>query len=470
MPLALAHDGKNISRRAVLPIPRAGIVSRLGFFLFLLINVVLLIRPQEVLPQINVLNLYALGMVGCLLLFWPVILRQLAWARLRQRPITICVLFMAPMVVLSTLWQGRMDLFENVAVEYCKIVLYYLVCLCVLDTPVRLRGFVLLLGVLIALVGLLPLADYFQVIQLDSLKAIRDVMLDANGKWIRFYRLRGVGIFNDPNDLAQILGVGVIIGVYALRQTRVWLLRAGWLLLLTVMLYAIYLTQSRGGMLALAAGLGVLFACHFGWKKAAILGLLTLPVLVFVLGSRNTQLESTSDTSQKRVQLWSDTLVTFREAPVFGVGAGGLDERIGQVAHNSFLQAYAETGIIGGYLFFTAYLLAIKGLLPYCSPPAKNQQPKSRVAPADNLMASLAPVLLSISTCYVVGMLSLTRNYVIPTYLVLALAASFFTLTRNSPANPSLQWKLGLLGRCFAFSMGYLLLMQVFVQLFVRWK
>ena len=442
--------------------PAKGGSSRLGFALFVVLNTLLLIRPQELFVQLNALPLYFVVMVVCLVINWQKILAQLSWTKLRERPITLCVVGLAPVIVLSTLWQSRIDLLETVAWEYVKIVAYYLVLMCVVDTPSRLRQAAITMAALITVAGAMPLLDHFGVLELESLKESRDVTRDQEtGKQVRFERLQGVGIFNDPNDLAQILAVGVVFAVYGMQLSRRWIGRLPWLAAMAVMLLAFYLTKSRGGLMALAAGLGVLFVQRFGWKKAVIMGLLVLPAVGMMLSGRQTDLESGEDSAQTRVQLWSDALQALREAPVMGLGAGVFVESAGQVAHNSFLQSFAETGFPGGFLFFTAYLAAIWGVLRLRG---------RSVRVTDGQLAKFSPVLLAALAAYTVGMLSLTRNYVIPTYAVLGLAAGYLSLVRTLPQQPGICWNKNLVGKSFAACCAFLLVMQLFVQASVRWK
>jgi hypothetical protein len=93
-----------------------------------------------------------------------------------------------------------------------------------------------------------------------------------------------------------------------------------------------------------------------------------------------------------------------------------------------------------------------------------------QVTVVDADLARLTPILAAALVCYSVGMLCLTRNYVIPTYSLLGLAAVYLWLVRTEPAKQAPRWGMRLLGRCFALSVLYLLAMQVFVKLCVRWN
>ncbi len=432
----------------------------LGFALFLLLNFVLLVRPGEIWQEVNEWSPYLVTMILCLAIFWPKIIKQFWLTELLETPITICLVLLAPVLVWSLIWNGRMDLMTY-GVEFVKMIAYYLLLVGVLTTPARIRIFALSLALMIALVGFIALANYYQWLELDTLKTLIDKRSNAAGKMYEMSRIQSVGIFMDPNDLAQILGVGVVLCVYGMEVTRLKLLKFVWAVPMFFSLWAIYETQSRGGFLGLIAGLGMLFTARFGVKKAIMVGAVFLPLVLVVFAGRATSISTEDDSSQSRVRLWSDALQLFRDHPLFGIGAGTMDEYAGQVAHNSLLQFYAELGLPGGFLFFMAYGVAIWGVLRLRS---------QKVVVLDEELAKLGPPLAAALVCYFVGMLALTRNYVIPTYLILGISTAYLLQVRTKPHVEPIRFSLGLVGRMFAVSVFYLLAMQVFVKTFVRWS
>ena len=89
-------------------------------------------------------------------------------------------------------------------------------------------------------------------------------------------------------------------------------------------------------------------------------------------------------------------------------------EKIGFVSHNSFLQGYTELGFVGGTLFISIFLTAIVGLLPNRARSLDDNPQEFR------LRGAIFVVLIG----YTVGILSLSRQFVAPTYLVLGLAVA----------------------------------------------
>jgi hypothetical protein len=77
---------------------------------------------------------------------------------------------------------------------------------------------------------------------------------------------------------------------------------------------------------------------------------------------------------------------------------------------------------------------------------------------------------MAVLAAYTAGLLTLTRNYVIPTYIVIGLVGVYLEMVRTYPVKLPLRLNLSLVGKAFAASAMYLLMMQLFVKAFVRWN
>ena len=442
-------------------------VSRLGFVPFIFVNVLLLVRPGELFPAVAELRLYELSMLLCLALYWPRIVVALRWDRLKCAPITVCVVGMLPIMILSLVWNGHTEMLPTHAAEFLKILLYYLLLVVAVDSPARMRRFILALAVIITIVGAIAVGHHLEIFQVDTIKTLIDQRSNAIegvlGSWkvVTLRRLMGVGIFADPNDLAQILAVGMVLAVYGFELSRWALTKALWVAPMVIMGAGIYYSQSRGGLLAMMAGLGILFMTRFGIKRALIVGVLFAVPMLYVFGGRQADMSTDDDSAQSRVQLWSDSIQALRENPMLGMGPGMMNEYSGQVSHNSFLSAFAESGFPGGYLFLSAYAIAIWGIF---------RLRRANIHVINHDLDKLTPVLVAAIVAYAVGMLSLTRNYVIPTYLMLGLATVYLRIVRTEPREEPIVCGMGLLGKTFALAVCYLLAMQLFVKMFVRWN
>ena len=228
-------------------------------------------------------------------------------------------------------------------------------------------------------------------------------------------RLQAAGIWGNPNDLARLIVVALTICLYFLLNVKRFEIRLLWVIMAVVFIYALQLTYSRGGLLSLMAGMVVLLHARYGTKKGTILLILLLPAIA-IFGGRQTDITTSSGTGQLRVKLWSQGLVLLRSFPIFGIGAGHYFHAAGNHAHNSFIEAYVETGFFGGTLFTTAFFLSTAALFKFKSPFLNFRSPN---------LASLRPYILSLVVGTVVSQFSSSREYSLPTYMILGIAGAF---------------------------------------------
>lgn len=183
------------------------------------------------------------------------------------------------------------------------------------------------------------------------------------------YGMRASGAFICPNHFAHLMQmlIPVGIGVVACRSAGVALrLVAGYAALLAVP--ALYLTESRSGLIGMMAGLvtlAVAVSLRRGLKKF-LLVLVIAPVLAAGVGVAAWK---ASPMLQERVALamqgdirlviWKDSLPIFLEKPVFGHGLGSYRwmyphyrthltvNADPEFAHNDYLHYGAEFGVVG---------------------------------------------------------------------------------------------------------------------------
>ena len=131
---------------------------------------------------------------------------------------------------------------------------------------------------------------------------------------------------------------------------------------------AMVLTQSRGGLLALAITflLGIWYLIEDRKKRALLLTgyVVALPVVLAAVTLYSARLGSVdSQDTFGRMVLWISAWILFLSAPVIGIGYGNFRESfdtefVGAArgsldAHNLYLQLLSETGVIG-FLSFCA--------------------------------------------------------------------------------------------------------------------
>jgi hypothetical protein len=436
--------------------------THMEFALFIMVNAALFIRPGEIVPALLGLPVYEVPLVAALLVAGAKVLRQLEPAALLRQPITFCVVALLPAIVLSHLPQFFLWGMKNSGLLFAKVVLYYLVMVAVVNSPVRLRRFLIALACFAGVLAAVALLQYHDVIQIPSLTTLQQSELDeATGEVIYIARLRSTGIYNDPNDLGQILVVGILISLCGLRGMGPRHLRPLWLASLGLFGYSLVLTKSRGAFLALMAGLAVLFYARYGWRKTVLLCSLMLPVLFGLSSGRQADLSTSQGTSQERIQLWSEGLNLFRQSPLFGVGQGTYEDHCGLVAHNSYLHCYTELGLVGGTLFLGAFLASLLTLYR-----ARPTLPGT----VNRSLERLWPYLLAIVTAYAVSLLSLSRPYTVSTYVVFGLAAAYGRMAFGSRVSSGLRLDVRFSCRLAFASVSFLVGIYLFVRTFARWS
>lgn len=429
----------------------------LGFFLFLVLNAVLFVRPAEIVPALLGLEIYLVIILACLFFSFPVILEQLEPRSLESRPITVCVLGLLLAVMLSHLSHFRFDLAWDRGWFFSKTILYFLLFVGLISTLGRLRTFLLCFVLFAAVVAALAVLQYHEIIKLPNLNPVKE---NGAGKGAFNYRLQGSGIFHDPNDLCILLVISLLLALYWLNDTRSGLLRLAMIGPLLLFAYALSRTQSRGGMLALLAGLGVFMRMRFGWVQSLLLGFVLLPLLLVVFAGRQTSISTTEGTAQERIQVWSDGLTLFRGAPIFGIGVDEYNQEVGHVAHNSYIHAFVEMGFFGGFFYLGAFALALGSFARYATAGRVILDPELR---------RLYAYLFAIVGAYSAGMLSLTLCYIIPTYTMLGLAIVYRRLAVTAPPLPVPRCDGPLVVRLAGLSIAALIVFNVFVRVFVRW-
>lgn len=434
----------------------------MAYFLFILLNATLFIRPAEFVPSLAAVPIYLYLILSCLVFAAPRVANQLTGRSLSRNPITVCVLGLNVAVVLShashlDLWSARWDGFE-----FAKIVLYYLLLVGLVDSEKRLKNFLMWLVVFIVAEASLALLVEHGYLVLPGIESLtRRMGTDEFGEIETIQQLRGTGIFQDPNDLAMILVTGIVLCLGLIADKSRSFLRYGWIAPLGVLFYAFAMTKSRGGFLALLAALGTLSLYKRGWKKTLALGVVGLPVLVVAFSGRMTDMGDAMDsgTGQSRLQLWSESFTAMKSAPLFGIGMGLIVDEIGHVSHNSFVQAYAELGLFGGTLFFGAFFAAFL-LFNHLRRRTDLQQTKG--------LARLTPTLAAIVAGAAFSMLTLSRNYTVTPYVILGLAAAFCQISSLRLKFPVISFNSRFATRLAPLSACFLLSMYLYTRLMVR--
>jgi putative inorganic carbon (HCO3(-)) transporter len=200
---------------------------------------------------------------------------------------------------------------------------------------------------------------------------------------------RVVGTIGDPNELASVLVPGAVLGVVlAVVLKRAPLLRLLSLGAAVLCAAGVFLSLSRGGLVAFGASLLVALVVSGRWRAQT----LVLTVLVvasaftyygfFASEDQRAHVTTVQEGGTGRADLWKVAWRMVQDKPVVGVGVGNFttasvhyllepgairrDEFIvgeAKVAHNTYLQVLAELGVIGLTLFLAIIAFSLTCVL-----------------------------------------------------------------------------------------------------------
>jgi putative inorganic carbon (HCO3(-)) transporter len=257
-------------------------------------------------------------------------------------------------------------------------------------------------------------------------------------------RIQYVGIFNDPNDLGLLFVSALPMAFYLSARGGFFLGRVFLLSGAALLLYGVYLTNSRGALLAVI----FIFAVYLSLKR----GLLTAGVLsaagtalLLMLPTRAQDIDPDEESAFGRVDAWYEGLHMFLKHPFFGVGAGNFTDYNYLTAHNSFVLVLAETGLFGyiTWLTFVGFsfwmMIRVLRYKPLASSvviasdqPVKLGLPLKGNVSEDWDSERNVGITLLLSLC---GMFEaaffLSRSYMIVMYLLIAVVVGYFVGARQ---------------------------------------
>ena len=182
------------------------------------------------------------------------------------------------------------------------------------------------------------------------------------------YRIRGLGLINDPNDFGQLL-VCVTPLMFIFWRAKKLLLNIAFVILpACALLFGVYLTHSRGALLALMAMAIIAARRRIGTVPSLLLAgvLFAGAMALHFTGGRDISAESGAD----RTALWSEGLEIFKAHPFFGVGFGNMPDYTDghHTAHNSLVVCAAEMGLFGLYFWSLFLFPTVQDALTTASP------------------------------------------------------------------------------------------------------
>lgn len=457
----------------------------MAYLLFLLANAALYIRPSELLPALGDVQVYLYLIVGSMLVGVRALHNQVSLKTLVQQPINLCVIGVTFACATSHLSVGYIGGAVASFTMMAKVCLYYLMLVATVNTPERLRTFLLTsTACSIFMIGY-SITDYHKFVdeyggrpdiweiknrerelkpgEKSELRHVpENDLVNIEGEQDWYFRMCGLGIFHDPNDMAQLIVMTAILCLYFMTDPKLTGIRYLWIPALGVCLYGLLLTHSRGGILASGVAFLIWLSTRYGGKVAMAIGAMGAMVVPVALG-RQGNINISGGTGQQRIQLWVDGLNQLQTSKLFfGIGEGKYADVAGLVAHNSYVHAFVELGLFGGILFVGCFFIPAYAIWQMTRQPQLIENPE---------LKRMMPYLAGMGAGWCMSMASLSRCYMPATYMICGTMAVFLNLVgfyRRRP-RPFLQLDHQLLQKVSFAGVGVLAAFMVFVRLFARY-
>jgi hypothetical protein len=171
------------------------------------------------------------------------------------------------------------------------------------------------------------------------------------------YRLQGLGEINDPNDFGQLVVCLMPLMFIFWREKKMIANIPFVIVPVCILLFGIYLTHSRGALVATTFMLIFAARRRIGTIPAAVLAGLMFTGALALQFTGGRAISATA--GEDRTNLWGEGLQIVKSNPIFGVGYGDLWEHTqgNLTAHNSLIVCAAELGIFGLF-FWCLYLFS----------------------------------------------------------------------------------------------------------------
>ncbi len=265
-------------------------------------------------------------------------------------------------------------------------------------------------------------------------------------------RVRYRGVLQDPNELALAVSIGLpfLFAFASRRRKYLWkLLMVGGT---AVVLVCVIKTSSRSGQLAFLGVLAVYMIKRYGVKGIAAGLVLAMPLLLLGGRSGGTTGQSTID----RYEAWRASLQMIRSHPLGGVGEGMFTEYHHLTAHNSYLLAAAELGIVGFLLWSVLLLASVKIALAGVGMRGDDAVAQDARRWGTALLASLVGLLIS--------MMFLSLTYHLVLWIYLGIAGAFYSALKQARPDWTVRVTAGDVARVLAADVAILFAVAVILR------
>jgi putative inorganic carbon (HCO3(-)) transporter len=366
--------------------------------IFLVYVILAIVRPQEYVESLEDLDLLRY------VLLFAFVLWMLKSPKTLSAPQQLLVPLFAALAVLSRAALGWFGGVVMALQELLPLIMMFYVCASVAEDPGSLRS-VLKTMCLSALV--LVAHGVNEVLTDGHSWTGREMFIWPDG-----HRIQYIGPFNDPNDLAMLFAACLPMAMYLALESASRLIKLLWWCAAGMFSYGVFLTNSRGGLLAVVSVVGLWSMRRLGRVTTGVIAAISLPTLF--AATRLAGMSADEESAAGRVDAWYTALQLFVSRPITGVGMGLFTEHNSLTAHNSWMLVLAELGFFGYVVWFCLAGFSIQQMYVvghYVAAPAAKSAAGDQKRAGEPHVEPLGLALFYTSVGMLVSAFFLSRSY-----------------------------------------------------------
>jgi putative inorganic carbon (HCO3(-)) transporter len=391
----------------------------MAFWLLIVYVIVLMLRPQEWHPALLGFRLVDVVAITTILATFLTQRADSAIIPLLQRNRYGWLMwgFFAAMLF-SDLVRFRLRWAYEAFEDFGKVVVLFFLALILVDRPERMRK---IFWAMVISTALMCVHAYLQVKTGQGFGGVVPVQWPNEPP-----RVKGTGMFSDPNDLASLFIVATPFVLAMLQLGTGFPSKMLLLGVLPAVAYALYHTHSRGGLIGVCAMLlAYLWLAGKSTLPRLLVASAVLAAVVAFAPGRVTG-EYIEGSAGGRVVTWGIGNQLLKQYPLIGVGYQKFPYYANwRAAHSSFVNCYAELGLLGYIFWFALSWLVMKSLLRMAKMPELGR-PVSKMAGA--LFAALVG--------YHASGFFLTRTYNHILFFTLGISIGLIRYAQRHPEAP----------------------------------
>lgn len=323
-------------------------------------------------------------------LFFGFMRTQREKIQIKDPQIRLLALF-AGLAFLSNAANGDITSGTEQFILILKRFLVFLMFLLLVDTPQKIRQtlfFSVMLTVILVFQGMYQKVTGIGWAQ-QQLNSVAGFMEQSSLAGFDEYGARTfwIGLWDGPNVLAIAYLFAIPFCLVNMFKSGVQIFaRMVYIVSFVLLNYGIYLTNSRGGFLAVVFTIVAFVMLRFSKVKAIAAFLVIVPVFLALAPPRAKILDSKEESAHERTWLWEQGLNMARAKPLFGIGKGNFSKTAGLIAHSNYVGNMGEMGLPGLAVYITLLYWPVKCLYMILT--------KTANIPGESELLSLSQIML----------------------------------------------------------------------------